>query len=126
MQCPARPWRNLLLELRYTCSGSPEIKKYIYIVLALLTPFGIHNFYAKRIEIAFINLFIDILMIVLGVFAGDAADKAFMAPEYKRIHYNNRCDTLVLLILICAIISVVWRITECCIVKHDGNGVKMK
>ena len=96
-------------------------------MLALLTPFGIHNFYAKRFEKAFVNLFLDILMIVFYYFTGVAWDKVWhSSTEQMRAHYNSQFDGFLLLLLICAIISVVWRIAECCIVTHDGNGVKMK
>lgn len=100
--------------------------RWVYVLLALLTPFGIHDFYAERIKSALALLCIDILSIVFWFCSQSAEAKGndrFFGPNSNDIYQR---DTFMGWMIICVLVSGLWCLIECFAVKHDGKGVKMK
>lgn len=100
--------------------------RWVYVFLALLTPFGIHDFYAERFKSAFALLCIDILSVVFWFSSQSAAAKGndrFFGPNSNDIYQR---DTFMGWMILCVLISGLWCLIECFAVKHDGKGVKMK
>lgn len=93
--------------------------RWVYGLLALLTPFGIHDFYAGRIKSAIIIMAIELLSCYLLresiTLAKTYGHHAGFGPAVADFYAMNLI-----------IVSIIFRLVECVAVKRDGKGVKMK